>query len=424
MTTNPLTKLIELAVQVFPHASGKLPHHDSMHMDDAIFNALQQVSFSYSRFRKLCASAVPTVFPEPAFAPLLVEEDGRTPMLLTVTGGRRVTPESVLSDVFASAWLQIMLLGFRNDETTYVKLVVENYEELMKGMRGEKVKEFNVTGISGISLSKGLQVSTPWGTLRSVPDVENTTLRQLISQRPTTTCTLVDERYVSVQMDASEDPEGNFDSTVERRDHNANLLFALSCVLALEDDAVAGGPIETWSTSFLPFSCSRGGSFPISPPSIPELVNIDEKVGVFETWAKIVASNHSEEMDFAVSRLMSAIVHRADARDSLVDAVMVWENLLGARSEVLFRVTTALTKLLVPEAGREEQQAFRKRLRTVYNTRSDIVHGVTVEYSTAKEDRDVAVNVALKALRELYRRGEEWLAMSSNDRVDALLLGK
>lgn len=193
--------------------------------------------------------------------------------------------------------------------------------------------------------------------------------------------------------------------------------------MSIGDKPISGGPLVTWSTSFLPFSCPNGSSYPLNPSGIPELGNFDEKVRAFETWAQMIAASHSEEMDFAASRLVSAIVHRADARDSLVDAVMVWENLLGARSEVSFRVSTALTKLLMPDADLTERRMFRKRLRKVYDTRSDIVHGATVDYEKTKEDRDLAVTVAVKALRELYRRGEEWITMKSTERTDALLLG-
>lgn len=423
VVSNPLTMLTDLAVKLFPHAKGvPLPQY-SIRMGDAVFNTLLQASYSYIQFQEQCSAAVPSIFPDSQFAPLLAREDDRTPMLLTANGGIRVTPAVVLSDVLASAWLQMILFGLRNEETTYVRLVVDNYEELQKAMKGEKVREFNVTGVSGISLSEGLQVSTPWGTLRPAPNVTART-PFLVSHRPETTCTLVDERQVTVRVDTAADPETNFDATAERRDQNANLLFALSCLLGTEREAVSGGPIETWSTSFLPFSCSRGGSFPPSPPILPERVNIDEKVRSIETWAKIIASNHSEKMDFAASRLVAAIVGRTDARDSLVDAVMVWENLLGARSEVSFRLTTALAKLIRADADVEEQRAYRKQLKTVYNTRSDIVHGVQVDDAKANEHRDLAVSVAVKALREFYRRGEKWMAMSNSERVDVLLLGK
>ncbi len=422
--SNPLTMLTDLAVKVFPHANGEpLPPY-LIQMDDSIFNTLLQVGYSYSQFEEQCAAAVPSIFPDSQFAPLLSREDNRTPMLLTANGGSRVTPVRVLSDVLASAWLQMTLFGLGNEETTYVRLVVDNYEELKKAMRGEKVREFNVTGISGVSLSEGLQVSTPWGTLRPAPHVTDPRPPYLISHRPKTTCTLVDERQVTVKMDTAAEPEVSFDATTERRDQNADLLFSLSCLLGMEIEAVSGGPIATWSTSFLPFSCSHAGSYSSSPPIVPERVIIDDKVGSIETWAKIIKSNHSEQMDFAASRLVAAVVRRADARDSLVDAVMVWETLLGARSEVSFRVTTALAKLIRADADVEEQRAYRNQLKAAYNTRSNIVHGVQVEDATANEHRDFAVSVAVKALRELHRRGEEWIAMSNSERVDALLLGK
>ena len=424
MVPNRLTALTELAVQFFPHIGSQPKPQYSIHMDDKVFNFLQEVGYSFFPFLDQFKEAVQVIFPEPAFAPILAKEDDRTPMLLTVNGGSRVTPDMVLSDIFASAWLQMTLFRLRDDETTFVKLVHQNYQELEKAVRGEKVSGFNVTGISGITLSEGMQVSTPWGTLRPAPKVEEPHPIRLFSHRPETTCILVDKREMTVLIDLAAQPKPNFNTDIEQGDPKANLLFALSCVFSLDDEAFAGGPIETWSTNFLPFICPRGGSYPTSPTSFPQQKDIDEKVATFEAWAKTISVNHSEEMDFAASRLVSAIVHRMDVRDSLVDAVMVWENLVGARSEVSFRVTTALTKLLKPDADLEERRSYRKSLREAYNTRSDIVHGVTVDYANAKEQRDMAVTVAVNALRELYRRGGEWIAMSSNQRADALLLSE
>lgn len=225
MAPHPLTALTELAVLTFSRTTSQPYPHFMIPMDDEVLNTLQGVRYSYRQIRDKCMAAVPLVFPQREFAPIMAQEDDRTPMLLTVSGGSRITPDSVLSDLLASAWLQILLLGLRNDEATFVKLVVQNYEELKNAMKGEKVKGFNVTGISGVSLSENMQISTPWGTLRSAPKVEEQNLPYFSFHRPKTTCTLVDEVELSVQIDLAAQPEPNFDVDAERPNPNAHLLL-------------------------------------------------------------------------------------------------------------------------------------------------------------------------------------------------------
>src|SRR5207253_10145003 len=111
---------------------------------------------------------------------------------------------------------------------------------------------------------------------------------------------------------------------------------------------------------------------------------------------------------------------RLDSGDALVDAVMVWENLVGTSSEVTFRVTAALTKLL--ESDPSKRRAFRKSLAQIYDVRSRLVHGVAVEQSELSEAAKDAIALAIRALRACYRKGRDWLSLSSTERGDALLL--
>lgn len=127
-----------------------------------------------------------------------------------------------------------------------------------------------------------------------------------------------------------------------------------------------------------------------------------------------------DDTEIAATRLVSAVVHREHYVDSLIDAVMVWENLLGTSSEVSFRVTAALARLLEPDVSKRRN--FRKKLADVYDVRSRIVHGSKIDPAKVNEARNLAVDVAIRALREFYRRGDRWMAMSSTERSDSLLL--
>lgn len=144
------------------------------------------------------------------------------------------------------------------------------------------------------------------------------------------------------------------------------------------------------------------------------------RIAIFEEWARIVDSCHSPAVDIAARRLTSAVAHRIDPSDSLIDAVMVWENLVGSSSETTFRVTAALAKALEPDPGK--RRALRKDLAHIYNIRSKVVHGVGVHRPAITDAAKKAVDVAVRALRAFYRRGQEWLALDSTERADTLLI--
>lgn len=119
---------------------------------------------------------------------------------------------------------------------------------------------------------------------------------------------------------------------------------------------------------------------------------------------------------------MSFVGHRTDHTDALIDAVTVWENLLGTSTKVTFRVTAALAKMLEPVPSKRRE--LRKTLADIYGIRCRIVHGAAVEPSTVSEASKTAVGVAIKALREFYQRGPDWMALGSSERADILLLNE
>lgn len=421
MPSNPLTALTSLAVTVFRFLEAQPAQQFPLRMGDGIYDAIQQSSLLSLQFHNTLKPVIPIVFPEPDFSPILVKEGDRTPMLLTLNGGARISPEAILSGMLTSAWIQLFLFGSPNDETAFVKTVLQNYAELRNAMLGEKVRTYYVTGISGISLSPTRRASTPWGLLLPAPRVKDP-YTPFVFNRPTTTCTLVEERMSSVKFDLSAQPEYEFDGNEEPRNPKAAFLFTLACVLSLAHAGRPGGPIVTWSTSFLPFLGVHGGSFPGRLQNVPECRSIDESVHELESWSKAVEANHSEDTEIAATRLVSSVVHRENYVDSLIDAVMVWENLLGTSLEVSFRVTAALAKLL--ESDVAKRRDFRKKLARVYDVRSRIIHGAVIDPVKINDARNLAVDVAIRALREFYRRGDKWMSMKSTERADTLLLSE
>jgi hypothetical protein len=149
-------------------------------------------------------------------------------------------------------------------------------------------------------------------------------------------------------------------------------------------------------------------------------ISFGDRIEQVEEWARVVDRSHSPAVDIAARRLISAVANRVDRSDSLIDAVMVWENLVGTRSESTFRVTAALAKLL--ESNPIKRRDLRKDLAKIYEVRSRVVHGSAVEPADVDRACSDAIDVAVRALRVAYRRGRDWLALSSQERADEILL--
>ena len=111
---------------------------------------------------------------------------------------------------------------------------------------------------------------------------------------------------------------------------------------------------------------------------------------------------------------------RTDLVDRLVDAVIAWENLVGADGETTFRVTAALAKLLEDEPAK--RSTLVRQLKKVYSLRSDVVHGEAVDPDKLKDASGVALDYGISSLRRLYMKGPEWLTLDSTKRADRLLL--
>lgn len=202
----------------------------------------------------------------------------------------------------------------------------------------------------------------------------------------------------------------------------ARLLLPLAFAIAVGDDASSKrvAPSLTWSTTLLPFGPGMGYFAPPMQPRVWPEVNVVDAIASIEEWAALIDSRHHERVDIAARRLVSALAFRKDPADRLVDAVMVWENILGAGGETSFRLTTALAKLLEPDPARRRQ--LRNELKGIYGTRSGVAHGSSTKAPDVARAATEAVEIAVLVLRDAYRRGAEWLQRTSSERSDALLL--
>lgn len=122
----------------------------------------------------------------------------------------------------------------------------------------------------------------------------------------------------------------------------------------------------------------------------------------------------------APQRLLRATTERRESSDSLIDAVIAWESLFGTDTEVTFRVSGAMARLLRPPG--QERRRLRARLAEIYRFRSKVVHGVEVDPQELAQASQEASTLATEALRVLIEDRPDLIQLTSAERSTTLLM--
>jgi hypothetical protein len=360
---------------------------------------------------------------DPAFRAVEASTEPFGMWVAVENGGGRLDKDSVATGLFASAARSIYFSGKTLTVDVLTGTAIEHCERFARALAGGPLTVDTIHGLAGIVIED--PVATPWGTLvkAPVPDAEAEAPYQRFRLRKTTALLVLQEDQ-HVTFTEEDDRNRDADARWERihAEAQALLLLQLSCALAAPDDGFLA-PEYTFATDVVPFN-NGGGAMGMPPlmdrPSRPVVITVDIARGI-EHWAAVVEASYSPTMLTSVRRILAAINGFRDLSDSLIDAVTVWETLVGVDGgETVFRVTAALAHLLEPDLTKREE--LWQQLRKVYNTRSRIVHGDTVDPKVLAEHRNMAVRIALGAIRELLTRGPDWTGATSKQRSIRLLI--
>ena len=133
-----------------------------------------------------------------------------------------------------------------------------------------------------------------------------------------------------------------------------------------------------------------------------------------------ITDNDLSSINIATNRLLSAVCGRDNPDDALIDAVMCWENIIGAESEVSFRICASIEKLL-SATGRSIGESDFKDLKSIYESRSKLVHGNS-NYRTDHKTVQLAIMYAIQLINAILEK-RDLLTMKSKNRSKAILLG-
>jgi hypothetical protein len=343
-------------------------------------------------------------------------DEGIDPALVYPGGSFRAPFEEFVISLLSSAAQRFYYLRQEMTAMSFVRTVIENYEEMTNIALGEPMRGHALVGFTGIEIADGDQIAMPWGTLRPTPKdfqigfgVNSTTAILAI---PCICKVRISKEPYPIQLA----PHDVITPYVTR----ARIVIPLAFALATGRETRCA-PMPTFDTTLLPIMETNSfrspeSYLPAQPMKSPSLLELRRA----EEWAQRLEENQSDSLQIAQGRIVSAIAQRTDKADALIDALIAWESLVGTRTETVFRVTAALARLL--ESGYPGRTALRKSLGKVYDVRSRVVHGDSVRDEDIRSAADEAIDIGLRTLKILYERSDDWLVMNSSERADRLIL--
>jgi hypothetical protein len=311
----------------------------------------------------------------------------------------------------------------------YLDCVVEVLAQARELSRGREVVVPNLVGLTGVEIAEGVEVTTPFGTLRAPRGTD----KQLTADRTDgAKLTAVLETTAPLRLivrDAEDaEPRGRYDERFgsvlreyNRRTAHAITMARFAILLSSDSDIIGVTPISQTvfnplehglAQRWLPFHRGLSGTNKLDASAA-------ERV---RAWAEKIHVSHPPALDLGMRRLLAAATTRTDPVDGFIDAVMCWENMFGASPETTFRVCGAMACLLEP-TDKARRTALFDELKKLYNARSSVVHGsIELNHRSAYDHRTRAVRCALDAMRRLYDYPELLKIKKSHDRGRAILL--
>ncbi|MGL1935330.1 MAG: HEPN domain-containing protein [Fibrobacterales bacterium] len=205
-------------------------------------------------------------------------------------------------------------------------------------------------------------------------------------------------------------------SRLERLTENLSLCFSLAC-----SRTPPVGITRAWTMVFDPFSHGASLSWNSNPrsPVNHHILQANEEREELVMWCNLVRKTKDEKIRLAIRRILSAINNRIDPIDGFIDTIIAWENLFGGNAELSFRISISIAKLL--GKTEEDRSALHKLVVEYYNIRSKLVHGVKdLTWEQAIEYRDKSLDVALKAIRTLYKERVDLIQDTNRSKILAL----
>ncbi|MEE6140625.1 hypothetical protein SKC41_30490 [Mycobacterium sp. 050128] len=214
-------------------------------------------------------------------------------------------------------------------------------------------------------------------------------------------------------------------------DERRATIKPVDCIRAgftLAGIVINGSLAATWRCEVDPlegFGCNIGWSDSHRSRIFPHQLSEDE----VDRWTEWMERSWKfyDHIPIAITRLLRAVSEiKPRPEDTLIDAIIVWENVFGTPQESTMRITFSMARILAqtPEERRDRWSDFK----SIYTLRSDIVHGndKSEKISPAKlyDAANRAVPISVELLRTVMASHPNLLTNHKNgaERSSAVLL--
>jgi hypothetical protein len=336
-------------------------------------------------------------------------------MYNAVGGSGAVLQAAVLPLGFVlSACRKLAAIGDELTEHHLIEVAVGNLRKLRSGIIGDGYDGLMLTAFRGVTLSTDVVIETPWGRLIHADRMSSEMWRP---DHPSAVLVTTIHSFLRPSGSDPSDHTEHFGSESrelsDQTQRNGQLVSYGLALGSLIDDPATAVPFS--SGELLPISMvGRGGphrSIGFHNRSAP--IGGDEATEIMR-WMTRLDSAPLDRIDVALRRLVRGLAERVDYFDSLIDAVIGWENLVEHRDQPTKSVLDGISVLVGDSVW------SKSRITKVYETRSNLIHGEPPDYGHSKDITTDALRIGLDALRSLFDNHPDKLEMTSEERVEAL----
>jgi hypothetical protein len=296
-------------------------------------------------------------------------------------------------------------------ETGFGERAASAYLDFRALLLGNTIRVPFLMGFVGIELAPGSHISTPWGVLRRLRDVENNVLPMGV---PESGLVLVGQCELRAFAGAAVDELYRRHGAPTQDDIVLRgQKVALTASLAIEREPPIG-PSVAWSTVFTLGNSGVSLTGARSGLVHPYVLSGADAARV-EELSETIEDRYDARLDVAVRRCLVALGSRLDPVDSFLDGMIAIESLVGTDEPGLtFQLAAAMSLLL--EDSAELRDALFLRMKRLYGRRSRIVHGSQAPSPAVGQEALEVVSLARRALGRIILERPELIASAARGR--------
>ncbi|MEJ3406106.1 hypothetical protein WDJ51_15330 [Rathayibacter sp. YIM 133350] len=361
------------------------------------------------------------------------EHTGPTGSVLRSTGnGGTLQLWSLAETLISSGWIAASTLSNAPTIDKFTTAVLDGLNKIRAAIDAQPVRIPARVGLAGMLLPEEIEeVDLGWGRLRRSDERDAPYIRAAgASGQLTGTDEFGETAVINYHGDLVLEIEVPYSLRIRSLDVTQpwpeSLLVSARAVEAAVENLRLGLLLAfpdrravvhvSWQTQLDPLSSHRLAGWNDLTRAVGLMpMNLSSpQIGQWRDWAIRVQQHRTPSTAVAVRRMLASVAERRTMEDVLVDAVIVWENLFGAKTETTLRVCSSLAWLLGTSA--DDRKARLARYKKIYAFRSAVVHGAaSINQQQLQEFALESVEISMDALRAIFESRPELLAIPTSE---------